>query len=88
MKMIWLASLYKLRNQKIREDIWLSPKTKALYQQKSQLGKVRTQKTPPKIDYKTIAYRLRTVSWSNSSHPTGVVNRFTGPTFPLSVTAV
>ena len=25
------------------------------------------------FDYTTIANRLRTVSWSNSSHPTGVV---------------
>ena len=25
------------------------------------------------FDYTTIADRLRTVSWSNSSHPTGVV---------------
>ena len=28
--------------------------------------------------YTTIADRLRTVSWSNDSHQTGVVNRFTG----------
>ena len=27
--------------------------------------------------------RLRTVSWSSYSHPTGVVHRFTGLTFPL-----
>ena len=29
-------------------------------------------------DYTTIADRLRTVSWSNVGHPTGVVNRCTG----------
>ena len=28
------------------------------------------------FDYTTIADRLRTVSWSNSSHPTGVVKPF------------
>ena len=32
-----------------------------------------------KFDYKAIADRLRTVSWSNYSHPTGVVNPFTVP---------
>ena len=31
-----------------------------------------------KFDYTAVADRLRTVSWSNYSHPTGVVNRFTG----------
>ena len=30
-----------------------------------------------KFDYTAVADRLRTVSWSNYSHPTGVVNRFT-----------
>ena len=29
------------------------------------------------FDFTTIADRLRTVSWSNSSHPTVVLNRFT-----------
>ena len=37
-------------------------------------------------DYTAIADRLRTVKWSNYSHPTGVVNRFKGPTFPLPAT--
>ena len=37
------------------------------------------------FDYKTIADRLRTVSWSNNSHPTGVVKPVNGyPTFPLT----
>ena len=31
------------------------------------------------FDYTVIADRLRTVSWSNDSHPTGVVNQFTSP---------
>ena len=39
-----------------------------------------------KFDYTAIAKRLRTVSWGNYSHPTGVVNLFTGPTFPLPTT--
>ena len=51
---------------------------------------VTTQKTQKKIfDYTTIADRLRTVSWSNDSHPTGVVKSVYGiPTFPLTTKAV
>ena len=41
------------------------------------------------FDYTTIADRLRTVSWSNSSHPTGVVKPvYESSTFPLIATAV
>ena len=41
------------------------------------------------FDYTTIGDRLRTVSWSNSSHPTGVVKPvYERPTFPLTTTAV
>ena len=41
------------------------------------------------FDYTTIADRLRTVSWSNSSHPTGVVKPvYKRLTFPLSAIAV
>ena len=48
------------------------------------------QKTPPKS---SITQRLRTnlgqsVSQSSYSHPTGVVNRFSGQTFPLPTTAM
>ena len=41
------------------------------------------------FDYTTIADRLRTVGWSNDSHPTGVVKPVYGiPIFPLSTKAV
>ena len=41
------------------------------------------------FDYTTIADRLRTVSWSNSSHPTGVVKPvYERSTFPQTATAV
>ena len=41
------------------------------------------------FDYTTIAERLRTVSRSNSSHPTGVVKPvYERSTFPLTATAV
>ena len=47
-------------------------------------------KTPPKnFNYKTITDRLKTVRWSNSSHPTGVVKPvYERPTFPQITTAV
>ena len=41
------------------------------------------------FDYSTIANRLKTVSWSNYSHPTDVVEPVNGlPTFPLTTKAV
>ena len=41
------------------------------------------------FDYTTIGNRLRTVSWNNSSHPTGVVKPvYDRSTFPLTATAV
>ena len=47
-----------------------------------------TNNTTNKFDYTATVDRLRTVSWSNYSHPTGVVNGLTGPTFQLTATAV
>ena len=38
-----------------------------------------TNNATKKFDYTAVADRLSTVSWSNYGHPTGVVNRFTGP---------
>ena len=35
-----------------------------------------TNNATKKFDYTAVADRLRTVSWSNYSHPTGVVYRF------------
>ena len=41
------------------------------------------------FDYTTTADRLRTVSWSNSGHPTGVVKPVNDRSnFPLTATAV
>ena len=50
----------------------------------------RKYKTLPKnFDYTTIADRLKTVSWGNNSHSTGVVEPVYGiQTFPLTTTAV
>ena len=47
-------------------------------------GSATTQKATKNFDYTKIAGRLRPVSWSNDSHPTGVVKPIYGvPTFPL-----
>ena len=44
---------------------------------------------PQNNSYTTIADRPRTVSWSDSSHPTGVVKPvYERSTFPLTATAV
>ena len=41
------------------------------------------------FDYTTIADRLTTVSWNNSSHPTGVVKPvYERSTFPLTAKVV
>ena len=41
------------------------------------------------FDYTKIADRLRTVSWSNNSHPTGVIKPvYERSTFPLTAKAV
>ena len=65
--------------------LWQKPP----HQQQCQKGRVPTQATPQqKFDYTAVGDRLRTSSWSNYGNPTGVVNRFMGPTFPLPTTAM
>ena len=59
-----------------KEEIYLSPITKALYQYTCQTGKLKTLKRRQKVLLNTaIADRRRRVRWSNYSLPTGVVNR-------------
>ena len=63
-----------------KEEIWPSPMTKAPIPTEMSKGQSdNTNNATKKFDWTAIADRLRTVSWSNYSHPTGVVNRFTGP---------
>ena len=72
-----------------KEEIWLSPMIKAPTPEDISKGlSDNTNYATKKFDYTAVADRLRTVSWSNHGHPTGVVNRFTGQTFPLPATAV
>ena len=53
------------------EEIWLSSVTKA--NRKMKQKKLTTHNASKNFDYTTIAVWLWTVSWSNDSHPTGVV---------------
>ena len=72
-----------------KEDIWFSSMTKALIPTEMSKEQIdNTKNATKKYDYTAIADQLRTVSLSNYSHPTGVVNQFTGQTFPLPATAV
>ena len=72
-----------------KEEIWSSPKTKAPTPTEMSKGQSEiTNNTTKKFDKTAIADRLRTVSWSNYSHPSGEVNLVYGPIFPLPATAV
>ena len=57
--------------------------------EKSKKRRDNTKTATKNFDYTTIADRLRTVSWGNDSHPTGVVKPVYGiQTFPLTAKAV
>ena len=58
-----------------KEEIWLSPMTKAPTPTEMSKGQSdNTNNATKKFDYTAIADRLRTVSLSKYSHPTGVLN--------------
>ena len=81
----YIASL-----QEKKEELWLSPMTKAPTQtEKSKKQRDNIKNATKNFDYITIAEWLRTVSWSNSSHQTGVVKPvYERSTFPLTATAM
>ena len=63
--------------------------TKAPIPTKFKKTKVNTQNATKNFDYTTSVGRLRMVSWSNDSHPTGVVKPvYEIPTFPLTAKAL
>ena len=43
-----------------------------------------TNNATKKFDYTAVVDQLRTVSWSNYGHPTGVVNLVYGPNLPTN----
>ena len=63
-------NLYVKREKK---EIWLNPITKTLIPIENSKTNVQHKNVIKKFDYTTIVDRLRTVSWSNDRHPTGVV---------------
>ena len=72
-----------------KEEIWLSPMTKAPTPAEMSKGQSdNTNNATKKFNYTAVADRLRTVSWSNYGHPTGVVNLVYGPNRPTPATAV
>ena len=80
----WLTRLNQWEKEK-REEIWHSPITKAPTPTEKSKKATRQHKNATKnFDYTTIADRLRTVSFGNDKHPTGVVKPVYGiPTFPV-----
>ena len=60
--------------QEKEEEIWLIHMTKALTTtEKSKNQRDNTKNATKNFEYSTIADGIRTVSWSNNSHPTDVV---------------
>ena len=78
---LWNRTVYCEKERKRYDSVlWQKP----LQQQKIPKSKLTTQTRHQNLDYTTIAGRLRTVSWSNDSHPTSVVKPVYGiRTFPL-----
>ena len=66
-----ITSFYWAREKKW--DLTQSYYKKPLYQQKIRKPMENTKNATKNFDYTTIADRLKTVCWSNNSHPTGVV---------------
>ena len=73
-----------------KEEIWLSPVTKTpTPTEQSKKATWQHKNATKNFDDTTIADRLRTVNWSDNSHPTGVVKPvYERSTFPLTATAV
>ena len=73
-----------VKNQEEKEKISLIPMTKAPSPAEMSKGQGDNTKNATK---RSITQRLLTISWNYYGHPTGLVNRFTGPTFTLPATA-
>ena len=86
----WVFYQFPLKSsEEKKNEIWHNPMTTPRYTN----GKFKNRRTIHKrhqnFDYTTIADRLWTVSWSNNSHPTGLVKPVYGyHTFQLTTKAV
>ena len=78
---LWNSSTYEKK-----KEIGLSPMTNApTLTEKSKKQRDNMKNATKNFDYTTISDRLRTVSWSNSSYPAGVVKPvYERSTFPLA----
>ena len=71
---LFVIFIYTKWCQEKKKDIWLSSETNTpAPTEKSKKQRDNIKNATKNFDYTTIADRLRTVSWSNNSHPTGVV---------------
>ena len=70
----WSKVMIKIKRKRSDLVLWQKPCPRRNVKRTKWQHKQRHKK----FDYTAIANRLRTVSWSNCGHPTGVVNRFTG----------
>ena len=86
----FIGGILKDWQEEKKEEIWFSPMTNApTLTEKSKKQRDNIKSATKNVDYTTIADRLRTVRWSNSSYPTGVVKPvYERSTFPLTATAV
>ena len=84
-----LTAEHKFWIKEKKKEIWLSPMTKPPIPTENLKIKGQHTNATKNFDYTTIADRLKTVSWSNDSHPTGVVKPvYRIPTVPLTTKAV
>ena len=75
----------KRKRRRSDSVLWQKP----LHPPKNPNSNVSAQKSNQNFDYTTIADWLRTVSWSNNSHPTGVVKPvYERPILPLTAKVV
>ena len=84
---MWLFLHLKEKGRDLTQSYDKSPYN--CWKRQFQKAKWQHKNAAKNFDYKTIADRLRTVSWSNYSQPTGVVKPVNGiQTFLLATTVV
>ena len=82
--MNWWDSFVSEKGRNLTHSYDKSPYT----DRKIQKARWKHKNATKNFDYTTIADRLRTVSWDNDSHQTGVIKPAYGiPTFPLTAKA-
>ena len=75
---MWIDMLMPYNIREKGRDLTQSSDKSAYTHRKLQKAKWQHKNATKNFDYTTIAVRSTPVSWSNDSHPAGVLNRFTG----------